>query len=266
MVKVDIIFTVLNDLDRLKWSLEKLSQSYQKDLFNIIVVDGKSKDGTVAFLKEKTDQIDQWISEPDLGIYDGMNKGIRLAKNEWVIFINAGDVLVSVNSLSEILSKNEKADVIYGGSIVKYPDFHILKKAGPMIDIWKGMMFSHQSVFVKTKLLKENEFNLDYNLGADYDQIFSLYKQNCRFKYVPAPISIIQSGGVSDQNLIKSWSEHYKILRTHENISLKMQFYQIKLFLFLLLIKISRTIVPRVLYLWAIKMIHRKRLVTSSEY
>ena len=264
-MNINVIFVVLNDLNRLKKSIEKLCLLKKKDEFRIIIIDGKSEDKTDAFLKEEIDSIDIWISEPDQGIYDAMNKGINLAKNDWSIFINAGDVIADDTVLDKIGPfLTDEFDVIYGDTIIKYPDFNILKKSRLINQLWKGMIFSHQSVFIRTPLLKNNKFDLKYKIGADYDQLFRLYKQNKRFKYVPIPISIIESNGISDQKILKSWFEHFKILKSYEQLSLKMIFYHLFLFFFLVGLKIVRKIMLRKFYFLIIKMIYKKRLVTVT--
>jgi len=262
--KISIISICKNNLSGLKLLFKDSVSKFPRHQF--IIIDGGSVDGSVYYLRSETCDNLIWISEPDLGIYNAMNKGINLAKNDWTIFINAGDVIADEAVLDKIIPfLTDEFDVIYGDVIIKYPYFNVLKKSRPLDQLWKGMISSHQSVFIRTVLLKENEFDLKYKIGADYDQLFRLCKQNKRFKYLPIPISIIESNGISDQKILKSWFEHFKILKAYEQLSLKMFIYHLSLFVFLVGLKIVRKIMPRKFYFLMIKMIYRKRLVTVTE-
>ena len=113
-----VLVTVVTVCRNVKSSLEKtmnslLHQSYAH--IDYVIIDGASTDGTPEMLG-KTEGV-RWISEPDMGIYDAMNKGIRMAEGEWVIFMNAGDVFASDDTLSKVFSVERDADVIYGDVI-----------------------------------------------------------------------------------------------------------------------------------------------------
>ena len=108
----------------------------------------------------KTEGI-RWISEPDKGIYDAMNKGIRMAEGEWVIFMNAGDVFASDDTLSKVFSVERDADVIYG-DVIKGDS---IKKAESPHNGHR-MYFCHQSAFVRTSCLKEFPFDIQHRMSA----------------------------------------------------------------------------------------------------
>ena len=117
-----------------------LHQSYAH--IDYVIIDGASTDGTPEMLG-KTEGV-RWISEPDMGIYDAMNKGIRMAEGEWVIFMNAGDVFASDDTLSKVFSVERDADVIYG-DVIKGDS---IKKAEPPHNGHR-MYFCHQRRIIR---------------------------------------------------------------------------------------------------------------------
>ena len=192
--------------------LSVINQKYE--YFEYIVIDGASTDGTIDIIKRYESRITQWISAPDKGIYDAMNKGITMATGEWIIFMNAGDVFYDHNILVELNKRNvfNDCDLVYGDVIGRYAIGNRLLKAGNIKDITKTMQFSHQSMFVKTALMKEKKFALKYRLAADYNFILSMYLGRKRFHYIPIPISIIEADeGATFTNFIKSKKEVYDI-------------------------------------------------------
>lgn len=176
-----------------------LDQNYED--YEYIIVDGGSTDGTVDIIKKYQDKITLWVSEPDKGIYDAMNKGIRLAKGEWMNFMNSGDCYYSNETLIQVF-KNCLGDlnIIYGGTFLSYDKNTPAKYLEPkkFESIKYSIPFCHQSVFVKTKLLNEVGFDLEYKYSADYDFFLKIYKQKKYFyKMVSFPISIYDMNGVS---------------------------------------------------------------------
>lgn len=208
--------------------LEKTVQNFKQLNYThkeMILVDGNSNDASIDFLKTIQSDDIKIISEPDKGIYDAMNKGIDLAEGDWCIFMNAGDVFSSSEILNHIPWENIKADVIYGNCIIHYDGgFQREMKAKNLNQLWKGLSFSHQSVFVKTHLLKENHFDLEFKYCADFYQLFSLYRQKKSFYYFDKTIAKIEAGGVSDQKRYKATNEVYKINKKL-NPTFKIHFY-----------------------------------------
>lgn len=232
-----------------------------------VIVDGGSVDGTRQFLADSNQEHLNWISEPDQGIYDAMNKGISLANNDWILFLNVGDSIVNIEVLDKIQSYLEdNFDLVYGDYIVKHLGFYVHKKARNSYELWKGMLSSHQSFFYRTELLKKNKFDLKYQIAADYDQLLRLKNQRCQFKYMPFSIALIESGGVSDRKLLGSLTEQRKILKTHQGLSLKNKMYFMKKFMRLLCLKIARLVIPRKIYFKIVKFIYRKNLISEQEF
>ena len=120
-----------------------------------IIIDGGSTDGTVDIIKKYADKITYWVSEPDKGIYDAMNKGIELATGEWINFMNAGDSFYSFSILELIFGQTIFSnDIIYGDTLFLAPNLEYVRKTLPLDTISRCMPFGHQSTFVNTLFIK----------------------------------------------------------------------------------------------------------------
>ncbi len=263
---ISIITVTLNAAQELDKTIRSVADQNKHNNIQHIIIDGYSNDKTLAVIKKQQDNISFWISEPDQGIYDAMNKGINLANCDWSIFINAGDTFANNSVLEKVFEYlNSDADVLYGDCILRYHGFNVLKKAGKLNDLWKGIIFSHQSVLIRTSVLKENKFNIDYKLGADFDQIYRLFKQKCKFKYIPIPISIVETEGVSNRKMLKSRFEQYKIIRNHKKLNLYQQSYYIFSFIYLLFISFLRLILPKKFYFQLVNLFLSKNIIDVED-
>jgi glycosyltransferase involved in cell wall biosynthesis len=162
--------------------------------YEYIIVDGGSADGTIEVIKKHQDKISHWVSEPDKGIYDAMNKGANIAKGEYVIYINAGDKILDFNF--NFLKSNKNKDVFYGNILLENNKVivpHDLKIIG------YAMPFCHQAVIVKTQLMKEYRFNSNYKIAADFDLFQRLIKDKREFQYENITMAVFEGGGVSSE-------------------------------------------------------------------
>lgn len=211
-MNISIVTIVLND----KKNIEKTIQSVfnQNIKIEYILIDGKSTDGTLEVIEKYKDKIDILVSEKDNGIYNAMNKALDLANGEWICFMNSGDMFYDSNVLKGVLPKlDDSIDVVYGDQEVRYISKRKIVKANQnIIDIWKGMIFSHQSCFVKKDILKEFRFNESNRITADYQLFYTLYKSNKRFLYIPMVIASVSAGGVSDIKRIESIVSRWNII------------------------------------------------------
>lgn len=195
---ISIITVVYNNVEVIENTIKNVL-SYETDHFEYIIIDGGSTDGTVEVINKYLDKISIFISEPDKGIYDAMNKGVRMAKGEWINFMNAGDefAIRSFDSLQEIM-KDEKCGIIYGDVIIKKEDDSLfVDVARPLDQINYLLNFCHQSSFVRTKLLLETPFSLNYKISSDYDFFLKMFKKGYRFEYINESISTFALGGIS---------------------------------------------------------------------
>ncbi|MCD4681085.1 MAG: glycosyltransferase [Bacteroidales bacterium] len=260
--QISIIIVTKNDYENLLTTYDSFQFSDQiKNEIQLILINGGSDDETQSFIKSHSSDFSKIISEPDLGIYDAINKGIKYANGGWAIFMNAGDTFAYDKVLENIQgSIDREADILYGDCILKYPGFNLLKKACEIENLWKGMITTHQSFIIKTELLKKNPFDLVYKLGADFDQVLKLYKQKKQFKYIPITIAAIDTSGVSNRKITRTRCEHHKSLRKNEQLGFSMHFYYVLNFVYLVAINITRLLLPKKIYYSIIKAINKKRI------
>lgn len=208
--KISIITVCYNAVSCLEETiLSVINQSY--DNIEYIIIDGKSTDGSVELIKKYSERISYWVSEPDKGIFNAMNKGLQAATGEWINFMNAGDVYVSSTVISDIFNKCELSlyDVLYGdtmsdkGKLKLKPFFNAsLRKFLPV-----PMGIVHQSIFVKTKLARTVGFNEEFSVSADYNMMMTIYRNGGIFKYIEIPVALFDTNGYSFNNMKKQLIE-----------------------------------------------------------
>lgn len=209
-IKITVITVVYNGAAILENTiLNVIEQSY--DAIEYIIIDGGSTDGTVDIIRKYEDKISCFISEPDKGIYDAMNKGILLATGEYVNFLNVGDFFYENNTLENMIYKSQYEDVIFGNTCIKSGNEKIIIAAHPLSLDWKTIPYCHQSVLIKRKILINCLFDLSYKIAADYNQYYDLKRLKATFKYINEIISIYDTNGFSFQNYKQMLKEYIKI-------------------------------------------------------
>ena len=189
----------------------------EQDYRNIeyIIIDGESTDNTVSVIKKYEKYISSWISEPDVGIYDAMNKAIDKATGDWINFMNAGDSFTNSKILSQFIKKVEPNKTIVCGAInVVNDDNEILFNYTPKIstNLLEKCFCNHQATFVKTKLLKKNPFNLHYKYAADYDFLINIGKKYNNFQILNFTVTDYLNNGLWEQNKTKALIECLNII------------------------------------------------------
>jgi glycosyltransferase involved in cell wall biosynthesis len=209
---VSIVTVVLNDVNNIEATIKSVI-SQVDCTFEYIVIDGKSSDGTLDVISRYRENIKYFSSAKDKGIYFAMNKAIDVAQGEWLIFMNSGDVFTSPKVLASIFANGITGiDVLYGQSDVCYGGGQIRRRSvGKLDDLWKGMIFSHQSMLARVEVLKKNNFNCRFKLAADYELVARLLIGGFRFLYSPVVVSIVLSGGESDANRSIVFKEYLRI-------------------------------------------------------
>lgn len=213
---VTVITVVFNAIDTIeKTILSVINQSYSN--IEYIIIDGGSNDGTLDVIRKYEEKIYYWISEPDNGIYDAMNKGIDEASGYWINFMNSGDSFCS-NEVLEILFMGkdyDNVDVLFGNSFcIDFSGNKIIQK--PISDskeLLKSVTYRHGASFVKTEVHKKNKFDLsrkDLGYALDYLCIFNLCKNGFVFKYIDLFILNYLLDGVSN-NYLKNQFYVFKI-------------------------------------------------------
>lgn len=173
-----------------------------------IVIDGNSGNETIGYLKQTKAK---WVSEDDKGIYDAMNKGLSRVNGDYVIFMNAGDIFASPDVLEKI-SENIKdlshtPSFIYGNAI---EEDH-LKKARPHTSLPGGMFTHHQAMLYRCEDAKTMQYEKTYTISADYDFTCRFLLKNKEALYIPIPICIFETGGISQKNVVTGRNQQYEI-------------------------------------------------------
>ena len=200
-----------------------VSQTYKE--IEYIIVDGGSKDRTMQIARRYQDKISVLISEPDKGLYDAMNKGIRQSTGDYVCFLNAGDQLHEDDTLFHIvqtLHGKELPDVIYGDTDIVDGEGHFLHKrrlSPPEQLTWKsfkqGMLVCHQAFFFFSTLAKNTPYNLKYRFSADFDWCVRIMKQSNVLHNTHLTIIDYLNEGMTTQNHKASLKERFWIMSRH---------------------------------------------------
>lgn len=184
--------------------------SIANDELEYIIIDGGSKDKTMEIVKSYEDKIDYWASEEDNGIYDAMNKGVKVANGKYILFSNADDVIES-SAKNEIFdAMNKDYDVI--SMPIKFVETeHVWKTNTPLKKF--RMPLPHPGLIVKKNIFHDiGRFNTQYKYSADYDFILRLMKQDFTFYFGNHILSNFQLGGASSNTtaLVENIKIRYK--------------------------------------------------------
>ena len=223
-MKLSVITICYNDREGLLQTLESVKSQTSHD-FQYIVIDGASTDGSADLLSDYTAVIDYYVSEPDKGIYNAMNKGIREAEGEYCLFMNAGDTLYADDTIEQALPLLDGTDFLSGDTISVFPD--------GKTKIWKAVNFastylmsiyslSHQATFIKTELLKKRPYREDLKVVSDWEQMFyELIICDRAYKRLNLKVCKFAQGGVSSSQAETRERERKTVLDEH--FSKKMQ-------------------------------------------
>jgi putative colanic acid biosynthesis glycosyltransferase len=213
-----LVTVTKNNLAGLQKTLSSLG-GQGKGEFEWIVVDGASSDGTGAFLETLVGAHAlgfpfQFLSEPDLGIYDAMNKGLARARGAYILFLNAGDRLAGPDVLSTVRAAAQRApyDIVYGDAWEDRQGLGpVLKPARSHRQIARGLFTHHQAIFYHRRALERLSYDLRYRIAADYDLTARVLARKGTALYVPVPVCVFEPGGVSQRAVRRGRAEQFHI-------------------------------------------------------
>lgn len=205
-MKYSIVTVAYNEENRISETIESvLNQDFSG--FEYIVVDGESKDSTLdianSYIEKFAEKGIEYhvYSEKDSGVYNAMNKSLEFVHGEYVLYMNAGDLLDSktvINEVDKFISASP--DIIYGRTRwVLWDLYHLVKAEDPQI-LLEYMPFCHQSVFVRTELLKKYGFDEEYRICSDYNFFVQMYLNDVSFCRTDIIFSKFAVGGLSYEN------------------------------------------------------------------
>ena len=233
-MKISIITATFNSIRYIGGVLASIQQQKHRNV-ELIVIDGGSTDGTVELLQQSK-LVTRIVSEPDNGIYDALNKGIRLATGDIIGFLHSDDLLYSPTTLEDVINtfnkKGEakepaKVDGVYGDLL--YVNKIDTKK---VIRYWKSCVFKpnhlnkgwmppHSSLFIRHEVYeKHGLFDLQFHISADYEFMLRIFKDpTLHFEYIPEVITKMRVGGVSNRsikNIIQKSKEDFLSMRKNK--------------------------------------------------
>lgn len=225
-MKVSIITSCYNREATLRGTIESVLEQDYPDI-EYIVVDGASKDNSLAVINEYESRIDTIISEPDTGMYEGINKGIRAATGDIIGLIHSDDFLFSPHTISEIVQtfEEQQVDMIYGnGVFVNYDDINLMIRNWISGDYTKekvkdGWLPLHPTVYIKKNSMdKWGLYDENYKIAADSDLLVRyLYEADLKVYYLKKYIVRMRMGGLStDTGKTKQkWKEDLRMYKSH---------------------------------------------------
>ncbi|NID11654.1 glycosyltransferase family 2 protein [Fibrivirga algicola] len=179
-------------------TLEKsiISVINQKLQFDYIIIDGGSNDETINIINKYCDKISYWVSEPDNGIYDAMNKGLSKASGEWIYFLGADDILED-DALLNIKPYLRYPYLMVCGDIIFDTGHHVRSFLNNRI--WLQNTVHHQATFYKRILFHAFKYDVSYKAIADYELNLKIFVNGYSFLYVPLTLARCKSNGISSQ-------------------------------------------------------------------
>lgn len=201
--KISIITVSFNAVVTIEQTILSVINQEFKD-YEYIIIDGGSTDGTVDILKKYHDKITFWVSEPDNGIYDAMNKGVKIAKGEFVGILNSDDwyEIGALKKVVNYIDSNSNVDVFHGLlRIIKVENNEPSLIRGHYSFNLNNGMIEHPTCFVKRKLFDTiGGFDLSYKSAADYDWMLKVRNEGASFLLIPEILANFRTGGMSDSS------------------------------------------------------------------
>lgn len=234
-MKISIVTITYNAEAVLQRTLDSVSSQTYRDIEHLII-DGASKDGTMDLVSRyKVRDLPyevRVVSEPDKGIYDAMNKGLRLATGEYIVFLNAGDTLHDEKTLDMVASSlqlaanSQQPAVIYGDTNIVDDEGHFLRKRHLSVPdnlTWRsfkqGMLVCHQAFYARLDIARDIPYDLQYRHSADVDWCIRVMKEAER-RHLPlvrvqGVVADFLDGGDSSKNHRASLRERFHVMRRH---------------------------------------------------
>lgn len=215
-----IVTVCLNDKEGLIRTRQSIRSQTTSD-YEWIVIDGASVDGTKEFLEQLPADECHWISEPDKGLYDAMNKGIDKATGRYLLFLNSGDEFASPDVLHDItmgLPVDSRPNFIYGDSLERVHGGELAyKPARHYKHIWYGMFTHHQAMFYDKKALGNIRYRSDYPIAADYALTSEFLSKSISIAQISFPVCVFEGGGITASS-VNHWRGIKEQWRVGRNI------------------------------------------------
>lgn len=235
--KLSIITVTYQAVQHLGATIQSIKAQHFEGL-EYLIIDGGSTDGTLEVIKANESVVNVFVSEKDNGLYDAMNKGLRMAKGYYVMFLNAGDIFYDSQSLKKLFEQSADQDILYGDTVVidsSFKEIGLRHLSPPQHLTWEsfrgGMVVCHQAIVAKRAICPE--YNTQYRIAADIDWAIRLVKL-CKSSYFyQAPFVKFMQDGMSTKHRKLGLQERYSIMVKHygwistllNNIKLGMRYF-----------------------------------------
>lgn len=220
--KLSVITVTYNAEHTLERTLKSVREQTYPAIEHIIV-DGNSNDGTVALIHRYENERLKWISEPDKGLYDAMNKGIKMATGDYLCFLNAGDTFYDTDTVQKIfasIDEDHSPDILYGETAIVDDNgrfLHMRRLQAPKNLTWKsfkhGMVVCHQAFIVKRELVEP--YDLSYRFSSDFDWCIRMMKKAKNIYNTDLILVDYLNAGMTTANRKASLRERYRIMEKH---------------------------------------------------
>lgn len=200
-LKISIITVCFNSVHTIEQTIRSVvTQDY--DNLEYIIIDGGSTDGTKEIIQKYNSCISNWISEPDKGIYDAMNKGVAMATGDVIAFLNSGDWYKEgiINFIAKEISESQCAVSCFDVDVFDGNELRVCRKASAekIENLRIGMIYCHQAIFARRFLFeKYGDFNTSFSLASDYEWILRMYNQGVDISYRGVSVANFREGGIS---------------------------------------------------------------------
>lgn len=199
-MKYSIITVAYNNLAGLKLTAESVLAQTSRD-YEWLIFDGGSSDGTKEYLESLGDKVSYWESMRDGGIYDAMNKGVRKASGEYLIFMNSGDRFASADVLEKVAAYAHDAEVVYGDWVEVAGETRTTKQGPKTVDFvyFCERNICHQAMFIKAELLKKSEYSTTIGAMADWAKWLEFTADGVDFEHLPIVVCDYDKTGISSK-------------------------------------------------------------------
>jgi glycosyltransferase involved in cell wall biosynthesis len=224
-MKISIITVVLNGAKTIERNLDSIASQRNGHIeIEHILIDGGSTDGTLEILHERQNEIEILVSEPDKGLYDAMNKGIRLATGDIIGMLNADDLYADHHVLNDVgqIFQSQKVDAVFGDLEYFNPreltaSVRLYRSAGFTPEkLSRGLMPAHPTLFLRKSVYDRfGLFKPDYKIAGDFDFVARIFKNgDLKYVYVPHVLTRMQIGGISTRGIKNTFLLNKEILRS----------------------------------------------------
>lgn len=222
MHSLTVITVTYNAEQTLERTLKSVQEQSHPSLEHVIV-DGKSTDNTVALIQKYKNDAMVWLSEPDQGLYDAMNKAISMATGDYLCFLNAGDTFYAPNTVEKMMGsfmEGQSPDILYGETAIVDDNgrfLHMRRLKAPKRLTWKsfkqGMRVCHQAFIVKRELAEP--YDLSYRFSSDFDWCIRMMKKGRLILNTRITLINYLNEGLTTAHRKASLKERYQIMAKH---------------------------------------------------